>query len=142
MIEIMKENKQFGIFDDRRLLEQETRKEIFEFIEQKRFFILIFTDEEIKNHPIIKQIASKKWWSYKALVVTINGNGMTDFKDMFHRSSSYVDEIMIPYKGLKKIFEKNEDIIKFFDDIIRNFGEFQVRGMKNVFLREKFRELA
>jgi|GEM_PF-2790942 len=143
MIEIIEENKEVGIFNPRQLvLEPETRKEIFEFVNQNRFFVLILNDyKEIKCHPVIKQMEQKGYCTYKGIVITINGNGMEVFRDMFDRSISYVDQRMIKPKDFKKIFEPNEDVIKFFDDIVKNFGECQIKGMKKILLQKKFRKL-
>lgn len=142
MGEVKEQNKQLGVFNASNLLELETRNEIFEFVDQNRFFVLMINDfKEIKDHPIIRKMQEKGGFcTYRGIVITINGMGMEMFKDTFHRSSSYVDQKMIPYKDFKKIFEQleqKEEIINFFADIVKNFGEFQVKGMKKIFLREK-----
>jgi len=139
MVEVKTEKKQLGVFDACGLQEVRMRNEIFEFVKSNLFFVLLVNDDckHLKNHPIIKRMEQKGFCVYTGIVVTINGLGMENFKDTFHRSSSYVDQRMISYKDFKKIFEGNHDIIEFFEGIAKEMGEFQIKGIKKILLRKK-----
>ena len=139
MVEVTKEKKQLGIFNARGLREFQTREEIVQFVQQNRFFVLFLNEncEHIKKHPIIKRMEQKGCGNYSAIAIIINGVGMERFKDTFHRSSTHVDQRMIPYKDFQKIFEGNNEIFAFFDYLVKEFNEIQIKGMKQIFLREK-----
>jgi hypothetical protein len=136
MIEIKEENGTIGVFKVCDLLEEISRQKILTFAEQKKFFILMFPDDFccIKTNKLIKQ--KKQGSLYKGIVVILDGDGMKNFKDTYHRSSYYVDESGFRFKDFKKIF-KRDDILEFWDKF-NDSGALQIRGMKHgIFLRKK-----
>ncbi len=142
MVEVKQENVNIGVFDVCNLQHAEVRERILQVVSSKKFFILIFNKEcaFIKEHPIVQRMEEKGCVKYAGIAITINGNGMSNFKDTFHRSSTHVDQRMFPYKDFKKLFEDNEEILNFINYLNMEYGEFQIKGMKNIFLRDKVDE--
>jgi len=138
MVEINQEAKDFGIFNACCLQNADKQTEILQFVEQNKFFVILLKEdcEYITNHPIIQQMQHRATGIYTGIAVVVNGVGMEKYKDTFHRSSSYVDQRMIPLNDFKSIFGDRDDIVNFID-IIKEFGEIQIKGIKKVLLRKK-----
>lgn len=139
MVEVHNPNKKFGIFNACGLKEFDAREEILQFLKDHKYFVLYLNDdcEKIKNHPVIREVQRKGGGEYSAIALIVNGKGMEKFKDTFHRSSTYVDQRMVPYKEFKKVFAENQEIVAFFDYLPKEFNDIQVKGMRQIFLRKK-----
>ncbi|MFA7718087.1 MAG: hypothetical protein WC875_05210 [Candidatus Absconditabacterales bacterium] len=130
------EKKSIGVFDAKQLLLLEGRNEILEFSTQHEFFVLRLT-KELKDHPVVKEMQMKAaGYHFTHLAFVVNGKGTERFKDIFHRSSSYIDDRMFSHKNLKKLFEHKETL-DMFELIKANLGEIQVRGVKHLRVRAK-----
>jgi len=137
MIEVKEINPEVGIFGVSSLSVKESRDEIISSVRTRGFFVLILGEnrEMLNKHPAIKK-AHKECFTYAGIAITINGIGMANFKDTFHRSSTYVDQRMIRNEDFKEVFE-DEEVTNFFDNILQEFGGYQIRGMKDMLLRKK-----
>lgn len=138
MKEAKQSNHQFGIFDVRELKDSIRRDEILKFIAEKKCVVFIL-DDEIKHHEVMRHMQKKACFQYAGMAIIVNGVGMEKFKDTFHRSCSYVDQRMISYKDLEKIFVNNKEILFFWKQIREMFGEFQVKGMGQIIIRNKIK---
>lgn len=132
-----KPNNQLGIFDVRELENPIRRNEIRKFIADNKCAVFIL-DEKVKHHESIKQMEKRACFQYSGMAVTLNGIGMQKFKNTFHRSCSHVDQRMISFDDLQKIFSDNK-AIQIFWNRIKMINEFQVKGMGQIIVREQIK---
>ncbi len=107
-----------------------------DFFEEYRFCIFKFSPEMNKN-KIIAEMQRKANKCYTYIAVIGVGIGKERFNDYFHRSSSYVDERMVPHRQLKELVNECEESLEFFNEIKERFGDIQIRGIYEVKIREK-----
>ncbi len=128
MREIKKQKKKFGVFDFCKI--KETQEEIISFVNKNNFLVLYLG----KDCPVMYELFYKRCGDYSAMLIAIDELGMNNFKDTFHRSSSYVDQKTIPPKLFKHMFE-DDQVIEFFDGIITQRS--QIKGILKIYLRSK-----
>lgn len=133
MVEIIQQKNEFGVFDFCTIKDKKNYSTILDFIKKNKFLILRLE----KNCSVDYEIFEKRCGEYSAILIAIDELGMNNFKDMFHRSSSYVDQKMIPPKLFKQMFE-DAQVIEFFESIITIRS--QIKGMLQIYLRSKYNQ--
>ena len=136
MIDLKKFPDGIGIFHLNQLDEETKRDEIKAWMLEKQFVIFSLC-RKTKEHPAIKDAERRRNETYKGIVIICSPEGLLNLKERFHRSLSFISDLIMRHNDVDCVFQGNQHAIDLWTEVKEKFKSPHVKGVKEIVLRQK-----